>query len=364
MGVCGQVSKVVEKDEGGFFSGIGVKHSVDEPATVSTKAWRNFLPCDGSCEVAERNKRLAEALEIDTARNGPAIGSSAAGDEAVPIEYPDSMLSFAKANSAFVKALEKDFADFLLDRTRKSTRMLTSAKRIYLAFAQRLASQFYEFDAIIEDPDSKAPGLFLKKKTATKIPGILASEAATQPPKPRVPKPSAPTAGMACNAFHLLGIAWGMDSRSISILLEPLFGTSVGSPVINWQGEDDLLVTVRPLGTSDPAVIETFLKGVKGQVSDKFVGNGWAKEVRLCWVDRNLKVREEEGQKIKDEPSSSQVVQGPGPAVLDTRNQFEVLDSEREEAEKDGALKPKVADSWGDQPADQETVDTWETLAE
>lgn len=367
MGVCGQVSKVVpvkqEQKDGlnSFFKPSTASTSpVSDTTTTSgpAKAWKvTFLPCDGSCELAERNKRLAEAFDIDPAGGRHSLLAHA--DETVPIEYPESMLVFAKANTTFVKVLEKELETFMLDRTRKTARLFNNGKRTYLAFANRLSAQFYELDSEIEDADTKAPGLFLKKKATSRIPATLISEAATNPKKakPAAKATSAIPGGLAFNAIHLVGVQWGIDSRSITILLEPLFGTSFGHPVIHWNSEDDLVVTVKTLSSStDPAEVESFLRQIRQSVADKFVGNGYAKEVKLCWVDRSMTIRDEEGMK-KGEALTPTSVTLAEPAPVDTRNQFELLG--------DTTDKPK-GDSWGDgeEGKDEDAAETWEELVE
>ncbi|KAI9032112.1 hypothetical protein DFJ74DRAFT_601809 [Hyaloraphidium curvatum] len=317
-----------------------------------TRAWRIFLPCDASCEVAERNKRLADALEIDP--KAPRIPAS---DDA-GIDYPEQMLLFAKANPTFVKPLEKEFESLILDRTRKSTRMLNHARKTHLAFAQRLAAQFYDLDSEIEDANTQSPGLFLKKRPTSRIPATLVSEAANMPKKVRSAKPAAVASQgtMAVNALHLVNVAWGMDSRSIAILLEPLFGTSFGKPVIHWNGEDDLIVAVKTLSPAEPAQVEQFLRQIRTSVAEKFVSNGWAKAVNLCWVDRTLKIRGEEGAQPKVEEEKAAPPEAQPQPMIGTKNAFDAL------------AKPAPAGGWddgaGDAGEENSTVDTWEALAD
>jgi hypothetical protein len=290
------------------------------------------------------------------------------GDEPA-VDYPESMLTFAKANALFVKGFEKELESLLLDRSRKTMRILNHAKRSNLTFAHRLAVQFYDLDAEIEDANTQSPGLFLKKKATSHIPATFISEAANMPKKTRTVKPGGSgsgTGGMACNAMHLVGIQWGMDSRSIAILLEPLFGTSFGTPAIHWNSEDDLIVTVRTLSSSDPASVEQFLRGIRQSVAEKFVGNGWAKEVRLCWVDRTMKIREEEGVRGKEAAvEATQPLQtvAAEPKALGTKNQFAILSGELKDQNRS---KPVAGDSWGDGAGkkDEAEVETWEALAD
>ncbi|KAJ3044969.1 FKBP12-associated protein, partial [Rhizophlyctis rosea] len=67
-----------------------------------------MLQCDESCAVAERNRKLAEALEIDV--SGGTSGGTGGG-----VEYEDPLLRFANSQAVFTKNVEKVLREFVED---------------------------------------------------------------------------------------------------------------------------------------------------------------------------------------------------------------------------------------------------------
>ena len=61
--------------------------------------------CNSDCKIAQRNARLAEALGIDK-NAGPAGERSTA-------TYSPELVAFAKANTAFVKMVERELAKYV-----------------------------------------------------------------------------------------------------------------------------------------------------------------------------------------------------------------------------------------------------------
>lgn len=77
----------------------------------TTSREKTILKCNSECAVRQRNARLADALGIsDTSSRGPEV------------EWEAGLKTFARANSAFVKMLEKTLGEFI--KSAKSSMIL------------------------------------------------------------------------------------------------------------------------------------------------------------------------------------------------------------------------------------------------
>ncbi|KAG5461779.1 MAG: hypothetical protein BJ554DRAFT_5973 [Olpidium bornovanus] len=76
---------------------------------VACSAGRQSLSCTDFCSVADRNKRVAEALGIDRSTTAP--------DASEFEEYSDTLLRHAQANFSWAKGIEQQFATFVAEVT-------------------------------------------------------------------------------------------------------------------------------------------------------------------------------------------------------------------------------------------------------
>ncbi|RKO89941.1 hypothetical protein BDK51DRAFT_13552, partial [Blyttiomyces helicus] len=116
------------------------------------------LPCDETCALAERNRRLAEALEVDTSPNAPPI-----------TEYDDALLRYAHHNLAWARTVEKTLKEFLEDRT-KRTHHFPHTRSGRAPFIAGLAVH-YNLVGEVVDADS-GRGSVIVRKTASRLPAV------------------------------------------------------------------------------------------------------------------------------------------------------------------------------------------------
>ncbi|TPX57740.1 hypothetical protein PhCBS80983_g03608 [Powellomyces hirtus] len=275
------------------------------------------LPCNDACERAKRNRRLAEALDIDT--TSVTVSSSSAS----LVEYSDVLLRHAYTNPTWVKHAEEAFAAFVQDSGRRVFHF-PSGKGAGNPFLLELAKH-YDLSASIIDADRKGLASVTVRKTAAKtatIPPLLLSTAvaAWKPTtgsstasssKPNVSKSLTATHHREpINALHLASLQFGMDARDLQLLLEPIFvcGNDVAITVKMITDHDAVMLAESSRrSTLSVDDIEALLVGVESEVRNKFVANNWAKDVTLCHASPSGEVI------LGSKPKASQAM-GPGAA--------------------------------------------------
>ncbi|KAJ3272835.1 hypothetical protein HK104_004384 [Borealophlyctis nickersoniae] len=264
-------------------------------AQVPCAAWKesvgsstSVLSCDDSCALAERNKRLADALDVDLEKAASSLSSSSS------VDYAEPLLRFAHNNLVACKSVEKTLKEFVEDSSRR-LHHFPRVKGGGNAFIVGLAAHYNLVGEII-DAD-RGQGSALVRKTAAKAPTVpsplISTVAATYRPSlfptaastasEKAP-PSPLTGRPPVNGLHIMSLQCGMDSRDIQILLQPIFGGEV-SLSVRWVSEDDAVVMLTGSKRIGPDEIESLLLGAEADVKSKFVGtNSFAKDVKCCWV--------------------------------------------------------------------------------
>ncbi|KNC98402.1 uncharacterized protein SPPG_09347 [Spizellomyces punctatus DAOM BR117] len=261
------------------------------------------LACDDACAVAERNRKLAEALEIT-----PSIRPT--------ITWPATLIHQANQNPTLVKSIEKTLETFLSDPTKRTHHFPPSK---FNAFISSLVG-FYNLTPTFLDTDRKAQSSILVRKTPTSwVPSILLSAASQS--KPPTTTASTTTSTAHSNTTHrntatptntphstsltITSLPDGMDTNDIQILLDPLLDSTI-STHIHWTTPTDVIVS-----------FSTYPESIERNVRNKFVGNGWAKDVFVSEV------------KERGKPSGP-VVPVPVPVPVPTGNSFGVLCDEED----------------------------------
>ncbi|KAJ2317491.1 FKBP12-associated protein [Coemansia sp. RSA 2704] len=103
-------------------------------ATAATTARSRRIPCNEVCKIAERNRRLALALDMKDRADAPLTGL-------VRASYSDDLLQFTRAHGVWVRDIETMAAAFIGERTRP-TLHFAPMKQQYRAFLHAL-SPFY-----------------------------------------------------------------------------------------------------------------------------------------------------------------------------------------------------------------------------
>ncbi|KAJ3108423.1 hypothetical protein HDU97_001130 [Phlyctochytrium planicorne] len=263
------------------------------------------LPCDESCAKLDRNRRLAEALNLTPPTPGTPVESKPGSVE----EYEDALLTFALGNPALVKTIEATLADFVNN---------TSKRLVHFPHANYKANRFiatliphYNLVPEIVDAERKQASV-IARKTAAKTPWIpyplisLASKSykgkssttsATASALTFGVRTSSTFGGKTANGFFIMGLQDGIETKDIEILTEPF----LGSVSICWVGEkgDCLILPTSSTVTESPATFHAFIIENEGAVSKKFLSNFWATAVYVCRV-------EEDGSVIRFSPSAWQ----------------------------------------------------------
>ena len=299
---------------------------------IPTGAWsqktkeipKRYLPCNGKCAQIERNRALADAFHLDVDSEGNRIYSKEAHDDVtgdghdeiegiLEHEYPEYLLRFAQNNLEWVKGIEQIFSDILSDTIDKSSHHFVKGKSAQLSFIAGLGHQYgFKVDALDAPPNQS---IMIRPKKGASIPRPLISQAAVHY-KPGISnKLSLSQSNLnensssssldnrsqvnpAVNALFIESLRFGMDHRSLEILLEPLFAAPIQ---IHWASDDDAIVMISgPIkaGVSLPISqkkldgedIENLIRQVKPLAAEKFLGNGWAESVDAVWVNDQYEI--------------------------------------------------------------------------
>jgi transcriptional repressor NF-X1 len=126
------------------------------------------LECDDECRIAQRNKALAQALNIN-----PDESRSTA------IVYTDFLLDYARKNIEFVQTVERDFAQLVEDTKRHGVQkrchtfkpMKTNERHVIHELAT-----FYGLETQAMDPEPQRNVVAFAKSNMCKIPSVTLSE--------------------------------------------------------------------------------------------------------------------------------------------------------------------------------------------
>ena len=138
------------------------------------------LECDDECRIIQRNKILAQALDINLDEPRPTA-----------IVYTDFLLDYAKKNIEFVQAIERDFAQLVDDTKRHGVKkrchtfkpMKTNERHVI----HELAS-YYGLETQSMDPEPQRNVVAFASYNMCKIPPVTLSETIRRG-KVKVPPP-------------------------------------------------------------------------------------------------------------------------------------------------------------------------------
>ncbi|KAK7437497.1 FKBP12-associated protein [Stygiomarasmius scandens] len=123
------------------------------------------LKCNSDCGIAERNRRLADALGISTSRGAGVVsgGGVGAGGEVV---YNDEVVSFARREGRFLGVVERAFADFVTSSKRSQVlphmpperrKFVHDLAAVYRMDTQLIDQEPYRSVQIIRRIDTRIP---------------------------------------------------------------------------------------------------------------------------------------------------------------------------------------------------------------
>ncbi|KAJ3331230.1 FKBP12-associated protein [Blyttiomyces sp. JEL0837] len=292
------------------------------------------LECDDNCLLLERNRRLAEALDISTPSATP-----------TEIVYDDFLLRYANQNLTWVKGVEKTLAEFVKDPVRRMVHFPhTKAKPT--RFIEALVSHYHLVPEIVDAERGK--GSVIARKTISKtpsVPSVLVSVAAarykptaTIAPVVVLPQPrasNAPAQGsssawssdskrLPVNGIKVASLLDSIDERDLKIMIEPI----LGGITVKWLEQDDFHSACIQIASSRRMPIEEIeqlLLSKRDAVHSKLVQNNWAQDVSCCWIAADGTVTEKAEDMITPKSSSIARIVEKAPPTEENQNRFGAL---------------------------------------
>ncbi|KAI5810242.1 hypothetical protein DFH27DRAFT_476464 [Peziza echinospora] len=352
----------------------GIKQEVKCNATKNTPGLKSKeIKCNDSC----RARRMALALEIDPDRDSTLLGYS---DETIKCYNENTKL--------FTQSVEKALRTFAEGPSKRYA--FPPMKSIQREFIHNLADD-YGFESESQDPEPYRSVVVMKGPKIITVPKKSIAQFIQSAAKAsNTPVPASNVAAVeqlrkpgkqASNAIVLQGLRVGLLVTDLERELEVVLKASPLRFNIHWSGEE-VILEPKPssLGMDE---IEVELSNIKPTIKRTFATKGIAQDVELCWIGRDGKVVQKEGQKWavvagnnnKSSGSSTPTPAWGRPGITIAQNGFGALDSfssagpgkmltlglsrsadslrEREKKEKEKKLKEKVVDNW-EEAADEE----------
>ncbi|KAI1300369.1 hypothetical protein EDD11_006234 [Mortierella claussenii] len=239
-----------------------------------------MIKCNDYCLIAERNKRVALALEIEE-------GSGAPGPR-IP-EYDAYVLDYAAANMEFTLKIEKQLAEWVADTT-KPILYFPPMKGHRRKFVHELAAHY---DVTSESVDVEPyRSVNVRRQLNTSVPDLLASQACRQKRSAGTTSAGSTTVEQLrkpmikdpVNAIYLHELAFGLTRSELAVQLAPIFGNIKYG--IRWLTDDDAVLVPHP-GSMQMDELEAVLvrlrAGIKAVAAK---GNNLCERVELCWVNK------------------------------------------------------------------------------
>ncbi|KAI8840522.1 hypothetical protein BC829DRAFT_452761 [Chytridium lagenaria] len=270
------------------------------------------LPCDESCARLDRNKRLADALNITPSTEAPK-----------PLEvYEEYLHRFALANPAIVKTTEQTLQEFLANPSRKLLHFPHANPRTNRFVAGIV--EHYGLTAEVIDAERKQASVVARKagKGGWAVPNPLLSVACkTFKGKSAAAVVISRTGGLSfsvktatafngvtANGFFVMGLQDGIETKDIEIITEPI----VGPISVCWVGENgDCIILPACLSQKTPASGHNLLIDKEPSLTSIFLYNAWATSVHLCRTEDDGTVIRFLPSAWQDKPATSKAWQLP-----------------------------------------------------
>ncbi|KAF9353929.1 hypothetical protein BGX26_008314 [Mortierella sp. AD094] len=243
-----------------------------------------IIKCNDYCLIAERNKRVALALEIEE-------GSGQPGPR-IP-DYDSYVLDYALANMEFTLKIEKQLAEWVVDTT-KPMLNFPPMKGHRRKFVHELAAHY---DVTSESVDVEPyRSVTIRRQLNTSVPDLLASQACRQK------RPTGAATGGATttveqlrkpmikdpvNAIYLHDLAFGLTRSELAAKLAPIFGNIKYG--IRWLTDDDAVLVPHP-GSMQMDELEAVLVRLRTGIKAVAAKVNICERVELCWVNKEGEV--------------------------------------------------------------------------
>ncbi|KAG0211794.1 FKBP12-associated protein [Mortierella sp. NVP41] len=239
-----------------------------------------MIKCNDYCLIAERNKRVALALDIEEkGEPGPRIP-----------EFDSYVLDYASANREFTLKIEKQLAEWVADVT-KPILYFPPMKRHRRKFVHELAAHY---NIVSESVDVEPyRSVTIRRQPTTSVPDLLASQACRQK-RPvtsmatnSVEQLRKPMIKDPVNAIYLHDLAFGLTRSELASQLAPIFGNIKYG--IRWLTDDDAVLVPHP-GSLQMDELEAVLVRLRNGIKVVAAKGNLCERVELCWVNKEGEV--------------------------------------------------------------------------
>ncbi|KAF9401805.1 FKBP12-associated protein [Mortierella sp. AD011] len=315
-----------------------------------------IIKCNDFCLIAERNKRVALALDIDDSTiRGPRIP-----------HFDNYVLDYASANMEFTLKIEKRLAEWVSDSTLQ-TLNLQPMKGHHRKFVHELASHYNVTSESVDVEPYRS--VVIHKKLNTSVPDVLASQACRQR------RPNTSTIGTSgggsgieqlrksnikdpINAIYLHDLANGLTRAELSVQLAPIFGNIKYG--IRWLTDDDAVLVPHP-GNMTVDEFEVLLVRLRTGIKSLVTNGQLCERVELCWMNKEGEVvghtNVGQAKRFFNAAQGNQLMKKPAPPKVE--NAFSILDDDERVAaakkvEEEIVMKAKEAagtlslEAWGE----------------
>lgn len=277
------------------------QHSLQVPcnATAQSSGSKRELACNDFCAKVERNRKLAQALEIDEDREEPALTTDDLG------YYDDTLCEYYVDNSSTCKQVESMLIGFCNDKT-KQTLHCKPMKSHLRKFLHRYCVHFNLATEAV-DPEPFRSVVIRKTLGDCRIPTPLLSVAAHHPSMNRPPPPAADGAQASknkppVNAICLSDLKFGLIKTELDMELQQVFGEHV-KYTSEWMSDADAVLIKPDLPDDmDATAKEEYIWHLKKQALDALVASETAARVDCCWIDRTGKMTWSERRTVAPPP--------------------------------------------------------------
>jgi transcriptional repressor NF-X1 len=254
---------------------------------TSPSSSRDTLKCDDECLRLQRNRRLADALNVDPDHT----------DDHIP--YSDVTLKLYRDNTSWAQQQEREFRVFASDPDEKRIRFkpMPAHQR---AFIHALAEDF-GLDSESQDPEPHRHVAVFKTPRFVSAPKKTLSQCVRAVAKP-IPTPTASRSSSpgkdAFNAVLLSAPRFGITIDELEhALASDLTSAKRFAPAVTFTttfvNEHEVVITAHAKTTvaavataaATPQAIESVLKTLKPAVAKTVSASGLAGSVALCRVD-------------------------------------------------------------------------------
>ncbi|KAF9356761.1 FKBP12-associated protein [Mortierella sp. NVP85] len=241
-----------------------------------------IIKCNDYCLIAERNRRVALALEIDVNASKP--------EPRIP-DYDSYVLDYASANMEFTLKIEKQLAEWVAD-VAKPILYFPPMKGHRRKFVHELAAHY---NVISESVDVEPyRSVTIRRQNDTSVPDLLASQACRQK-RPATTSTASVTVEQLrkpaikdpVNAIYLHDLVFGLTRSELAAQLTPVFGTIKYG--IRWLTDDDAVLVPHP-GSMQMDELEAVLVRLRTGIKTVAAKGNLCERVELCWVNKEGEV--------------------------------------------------------------------------